>query len=431
LSRNGSGTFTLVAGNPVSSGTTISSTWANNTLSDIASALTQSVSKDGQTTWTGNMPAGGYKITGLANGSAATDSATLGQVQAGAVTLLGGVAGTVDVITATTSPAITGYAAGQAFRFVSTGANTGAVTLNLNGLGAKAVTKQGTTALAAGDIPSSAVAEVVYDGTQFQLINVGSLTPTLTSITLGSGANSTTVTATTDTRTSSTTAVPTATVTNTTTDAASASLITRKSRSAGDTASSDALYAFTHQGYANSAYRTAVTVSIVQDGAISGSTVPGAWVLSNQAAGGSFNENLRVDSTGRVLLAGSTAAANYTARGDVTLPATGGVRAKNTIKAWVTFDGTGAGPITPLASFNVTNITKNGTGDYTINFTNSLANADYCVVGMCGDAGTANARFISGPRTTAPSTSSFRITVSDGAPILRDAPYIYVMVVGD
>jgi hypothetical protein len=381
------------------------------------------------------MPAGGYKITGLANGSAATDSATLGQVQAGAVTLLGGVAGTVDVITATTSPAIAAYVAGQAFRFVSTGANTGAVTLNLNGLGAKAVTKQGTTALAAGDIPSGAVAEVVYDGTQFQLINVGSLTPTLTSITLGSGANSTTVTATTDTRTSSTTAVPTATVTNTTTDAASASLITQKSRSAGDTASSDALYAFTHQGYANSAYRTAVTVSIVQDGAISGSTVPGAWVLSNQVAGGSFNENLRVDSTGRVLLAGSTAAANYTARGDVTLPATGGVRAKNTIKAWVTFDGTPTGgypiTLTIAAGFNVTNITKNAVGDYTINFTNSLANANYCVVGMCGDAGTANARFISGPRTTAPSTSSFRITVSDGAPILRDAPYIYVMVVGD
>jgi hypothetical protein len=55
MSRNGSGTFNLTAGNPVTTGTTISSTWANNTLSDIANALTQSISADGQTTITGPL----------------------------------------------------------------------------------------------------------------------------------------------------------------------------------------------------------------------------------------------------------------------------------------------------------------------------------------------------------------------------------------
>jgi hypothetical protein len=63
------------------------------------------------------------------------------------------------------------YAAGQTFRFVSAGANTGAVTLNVNGLGPKAITKSGTTALVSGDIPASAVVQVSYDGTQFQLVN--------------------------------------------------------------------------------------------------------------------------------------------------------------------------------------------------------------------------------------------------------------------
>jgi hypothetical protein len=55
MSRNGSGTFTLTAGNPVVTGTTISSTWANNTLNDIANGLTQSIAADGQTTITGPL----------------------------------------------------------------------------------------------------------------------------------------------------------------------------------------------------------------------------------------------------------------------------------------------------------------------------------------------------------------------------------------
>lgn len=55
MSRNGSGTYNLPAGNPVVSGTTISSTWANNTLSDIASALTGSIASDGQTPMSGTL----------------------------------------------------------------------------------------------------------------------------------------------------------------------------------------------------------------------------------------------------------------------------------------------------------------------------------------------------------------------------------------
>jgi hypothetical protein len=55
MSRNGSGTYSLPAGNPVVTATTISSTWANNTLSDIANSLTQSIAADGQTTITGAL----------------------------------------------------------------------------------------------------------------------------------------------------------------------------------------------------------------------------------------------------------------------------------------------------------------------------------------------------------------------------------------
>ena len=48
MPRDGSGNYTLPAGNPVVTGTTVSSTWANATFSDIASALTGSLSRLGQ-----------------------------------------------------------------------------------------------------------------------------------------------------------------------------------------------------------------------------------------------------------------------------------------------------------------------------------------------------------------------------------------------
>jgi hypothetical protein len=48
MPRNGSGTFTLVSGNPVVSGTVIESTWANNTLADIADSITNSLARNGE-----------------------------------------------------------------------------------------------------------------------------------------------------------------------------------------------------------------------------------------------------------------------------------------------------------------------------------------------------------------------------------------------
>lgn len=48
MSRNASGTYTLPAGNPVVTGTLIESSWANTTLSDLAAAMTDSLSRSGQ-----------------------------------------------------------------------------------------------------------------------------------------------------------------------------------------------------------------------------------------------------------------------------------------------------------------------------------------------------------------------------------------------
>jgi len=75
-----SGTFTLVSGNPVVTATTISSTWANNTLSDIATGLTTCVLKDGTQTITANLPMAGFILTGLGAGAAAGNSVRYEQV---------------------------------------------------------------------------------------------------------------------------------------------------------------------------------------------------------------------------------------------------------------------------------------------------------------------------------------------------------------
>jgi len=175
MARNGSGTYNLPAGNPVVTGTTISSTTTNNTFSDIATALTGSISKDGQTTPTGNLPMGGFAHTGVADATVRAQYASAGQAQDNTFQYLTSVSGT-NVITATAPVGMTAYATGQRFTFIAAGANTGATTLNLNSIGAKAITKNGTIPLVASDIASGQAIEVVYDGTQFQLINVSALT---------------------------------------------------------------------------------------------------------------------------------------------------------------------------------------------------------------------------------------------------------------
>jgi hypothetical protein len=53
-------------------------------------------------------------------------------------------------------------------------------------------------------------------------------------------------------------------------------------------------------------------------------------------------------------------------------------------KAWVNFNGTVATPSTIRSSYNVSSITKNTTGDYTINFTNAMPNVNYALLGTSG-----------------------------------------------
>lgn len=76
-----------------------------------------------------------------------------------------------NTYTATLSPAIASYTTGAPIFIKFTHHNTGAATLNLNGLGAKSIKRLDGTALSDSDIVDGQIAMLIYDGTNLQLIN--------------------------------------------------------------------------------------------------------------------------------------------------------------------------------------------------------------------------------------------------------------------
>jgi hypothetical protein len=89
-------------------------------------------------------------------------------------------------------------------------------------------------------------------------------------------------------------------------------------------------------------------------------------------------------------------------------------------KAWVNFNGTGTVAINN--SFNVSYITDNGTGDYTINFTTAMPNANYVITGTATpDTGTGGQgyRWL-GTGSTANSDFS-KLTTSTRVQVIYDA----------
>lgn len=78
--------------------------------------------------------------------------------------------GAANVYVVTPNPAWTAYAAGMQIQVLIATSNTGASTLNVSGLGAKNIITPALLGMALGELPVGSVANLVYDGTQFQLI---------------------------------------------------------------------------------------------------------------------------------------------------------------------------------------------------------------------------------------------------------------------
>lgn len=82
--------------------------------------------------------------------------------------VLTGVSGS-NTITATSDPITSQYALGQVYHFVAVADNTGPVTININGLGAKSITKTGDDPLGMYNLRVGQTYAIFYDGTKFQL----------------------------------------------------------------------------------------------------------------------------------------------------------------------------------------------------------------------------------------------------------------------
>ncbi len=106
-----SGTFTLVAGNPVVTGTTISSTTHNNTMTDIATGLSTAVLKDGTQVCTAAIPF----VTGVTTTSTTfavfnTVATTINAFGAATTTNIGNASGTTNILGTANLTQITGDA---------------------------------------------------------------------------------------------------------------------------------------------------------------------------------------------------------------------------------------------------------------------------------------------------------------------------------
>jgi hypothetical protein len=187
MARDGNGAYSLTPGEPVVTETLISSTTHNTTMADVAAALTQSVSKDGQTTYVANQSMGGFKHTAVAVGTARDQYSAVSQVQDGTLTLIGSVSGT-DAITGSLSPAITAYPQGSALILIPQNDNTTAATLSLNGLTAKPLVKGNALPLIATDLRAGVPVVVVYNGTSFTVVSGSSVQDAVFSTLTVSGA---------------------------------------------------------------------------------------------------------------------------------------------------------------------------------------------------------------------------------------------------
>ena len=93
-------------------------------------------------------------------------------------------------------------------------------------------------------------------------------------------------------------------------------------------------------------------------------------------------------------------------------------------RAWVNFNGTGTVAI--RASGNVSSITDNGTGDYTVNFTTAMPDVNYSW-SIAADRTTAPiAQITSG--TATPATSNLRVMTYNTSLVITDSTYIAVNI---
>ena len=82
-----------------------------------------------------------------------------------------------NTLIGTSVPPYTSYVAGMTLSFIPVNTNTGAVTIDVDGLGAKNLFVGSATPMVGGELVAGQIAQLQYDGTRFQLMNIQSAIP--------------------------------------------------------------------------------------------------------------------------------------------------------------------------------------------------------------------------------------------------------------
>lgn len=157
-----------------------------------------------------------------------------------------------------------------------------------------------------------------------------------------------------------------------------------------------------------------------------------AWVSSAPAASstsisnGTSNVTI-ASSNGSITMttAGTSAATIDTSQNWKFNSGYGSVATAYGCRAWVNFNGTSG---TIRASGNVSSITSNGTGDYTVNFTTAMPDANYSCVATPSSSGSDSSLANIRSAATAPTTSLVRIGCVNGSGTFLNPTYVNVSI---
>lgn len=326
----------------------------------------------------------------------------------------GGTAGgSANTITITPTSALPAYVTPTIVMFLPASNNTGATTLNISGLGAKNITKGGTQALSANDIEAGKLVFMIYDGTQFQLINLPTFSQGAdvasagTLVLNGTGGDILNITGTT-------------TITAVTLNQGRYKVC--RFTGAVTLTNGASLVIPGSANYTTAANDIVIFISIGNSGVVYAAIFP----ASGKAVISPANATTSV--AGVVILA---------AAGDMNPPSsTTKVPSVSVIKnhpgvakAWVNFVGSSG---TINASYNVSSVTRNTTGDYTVAFTTAMADANYCVMGSAQEqGGSVDGSWNSVKISTTPSTTSFTVRTWSSNNTVVDAPANYLTIMGN
>jgi len=131
----------------------------------------------------------------------------------------------------------------------------------------------------------------------------------------------------------------------------------------------------------------------------------------------------------------STGAPSWTSGGVLSFNSGyGSVATAYGVRAWVNFDGTSGSIGSGRANGNVSSVTDNGSGDYTVNFSTALSDANYCAFGsVIGSSNTdATDAFVSAgfnAATATHTTSAFRFTTAHRTQGAQDYNQVQVAVI--